>query len=216
MPKGYKGKFIVLEGIDLTGKGTHTIKLAQHFYQKSKKNVFLLTREPTMATEEGKMLRHLLMTMKDPIAERERLFQLYVTDRKNHMENFVMPALKFGAVVLCDRFKHSSIAYQGALGVPIRRIIDAHREMIVPDLTVILDIPPEEYAKKSAAEQKTHEEVFDKNMEFITKVREIYLQMPKLLPNENIKIISSLPPFEEVHQKVIEEVEKILSPNKLD
>jgi len=207
----HKGRFIVLEGIDLTGKGTHTIGLAQHFYHKSKENVFLLTREPTMATEEGRMLRYLLKNMKDPTAERERLLQLYVADRRKHMENFVMPALEFGAIIFCDRFKHSSIAYQGALGIPVGRIIDAHSGMAVPDLTIILDIPPEEYVRKSAAEQKTHEEVFDKDREFITKVREIYLRMPRLLPDENIKIISSLPPFKEVHEKVIEEVEKILS-----
>jgi len=205
-----KGKFIVIEGIDLTGKGAHTIGLPRHFYQKSKENVFLLTREPTMSTEEGRILRDLLQTMKDPKAEAERLFQLYVADRKKHMQNFVIPALEFGAIVFCDRFKHSTIAYQGALGIDVGRIIEAHKEMIVPDLTIILDITPEEYVKKAAIEKQTHVEVFDKDKEFITKVRKIYLQMPELLPNENIKIISATPPFEEVHQEIIEEVEKIL------
>jgi dTMP kinase len=211
----FKGKFVVLEGIDLSGKGTHTIGLAKHFYTKSKQNIFLLTREPTMSTDEGKLLRHLLQTMEDPKAEAERLFQLYVADRKKHLANFVIPALKFGAIVFCDRFKHSTIAYQGALGVPVEKIIDAHSEMIVPDLTIIFDIAPEEYERKFAMQKSkgTHQEVFDRDSEFIAKVREIYLQMPKLLPQENIKIIDASRPFEEVHKEVIAEVEKILLPS---
>lgn len=94
--------------------------------------------------------------------------------------------------------------------MPLDKIIDAHKELVVPDLTIILDITMEEFEKRLAANGETHSEVFDYDKEFISKVREIYLQMPKLLPDEKIVFISSMEPFEEVHKKVIAEVEKIL------
>jgi len=205
-----KGKFIVLEGIDYCGKGTQSAILARYFFNKDKKSPVVLTREPTMLTEEGRTIRNLLMTMKNPLEGAEKLFHLYVEDRKKHVNQFIQPALDFGAIVISDRYKYSTIAYQGAQGNPIEKIIEAHYGLLIPDLAIVLDITPEEYAERATKERGTHVEIFDQNKEFIARVREIYLQMPKLLPDENIKIISAMPTFEEVHQQVISEVEKAL------
>jgi dTMP kinase len=206
----HKGKFIVLEGIDYCGKGTHARKLADHLFSKNKRFSILLTREPTMLTEEGRKIRNLLMSMKNTSEEKEALFQLYIEDRKKHLAQHVIPALEFGSIVISDRHKHSTIAYQGAQGVPIDKIIAAHEGMLTPDLTIIFDTSPEEYVRRAAFDSRKEPEVFDKDKEFISKVREIYLQMPTLLPEENIKIIDAARPFEEVHQEVIVEVEKVL------
>lgn len=211
MAHDYKGKFIVLEGIELNGKDTHTAALAKYFFFKNKEHSVVLTREPTKLTEEGRMLRKMLLEMKEPRKENEKLFNLYLADRKKHVNELIIPALKFGTTVISNRHKHATIAYEGALGIPIQKIIDAHKGIIVPDLTIILDITMDEFDKRLAANAQTHSEVFDYDREFISKVREIYLQMPKLLPDENIKIISSMEPFEEVHQKVVAEVEKVLA-----
>lgn len=210
MQHGYPGKFIVLEGIELNGKDTHAAALARYLHFKDKKYSIVLTREPTKLTDEGRMLRKMLLEMKEPQKENEKLFNLYVADRKKHVNDLIIPALKFGATVISNRQKHSTIAYEGALGIPIEKIIDAHKEMIAPDLTIILDITIEEFERRFTENTITHSEVFDKDKEPMEKIREIYLQMPQLLPDENIKIISSMEPFEEVHQKVIAEVEKIL------
>jgi dTMP kinase len=207
---GYKGRFIVLEGIELNGKDTHTTALAKYLFYKNKEHSVILTREPTKLTEEGKILRKMLLEMENPRKDSEKFFNLLVDDRTRHVNELIVPALKFGATVISNRHKYSTIAYEGSLGIPIPRIIEAHKGMVVPDLTIILDITMEEFEKRFAENSDTHKEVFDKDKAFISQVREVYLQMPELLPEENIKIISSMEPFEEVHQKVIEEVEKIL------
>jgi dTMP kinase len=209
----YKGKFIVLDGIDYCGKGSHITALANYFFSKSKESVVVLTREPTMLTEEGKEIRKLLATMKSPREAADRLFYLYPADRKKHVNRFIIPCMSFGAIVISDRYKYSTIAYQGAQGIPVERTIEVHKEMLIPDLALILDITPEEYVMRAVSNRRQQPEVFDKNKEFIRKVRQIYLEMPELLPNENIKIISSMSPFEEVHPLVVAEVEKIMLSN---
>ncbi len=211
MAHGYRGKFIVLEGIELNGKDTHTAALSKYFFFKNKEHSVILTREPTKLTEEGKLLRKMLVEIKEPEKEKERLLELYIADRKKHVEGLIIPALKFGSTVICDRFKHSTIAIQGALGIPVEKIIEAHKGIIVPELTIILDITIDEYAKRLSENVSNHNEVFDKDKELMIKIRENYMRMPELLPDENIKFISSMEPFEEVHQKVVAEVEKILS-----
>lgn len=208
MENNYPGKFIVLEGIELNGKDTHSTALARHLFFKDKQHSVVLTREPTKLTEEGRLLRKMLLEMKEPRKENEKLFNLYVADRKKHLDGLIVPALKFGATVISDRHKHSTIAYEGSLGMPIEKIIDAHKGMIAPDLTIILDITIDEFVRRFASSSETHSEVFDRDKELMTKIREVYLQMPELLHDENIKIISSMEPFEEVHEKIIKEVEK--------
>jgi dTMP kinase len=207
----FPGKFIVLEGIELNGKDTHTAALSKHFFFKNKEHSVILTREPTKLTEEGRLLRKMLLNMKQPQKENEKLFDLYLADRRKHVEGLIIPALKFGSTVISDRFKHSTIAYEGALGIPIERIINAHKGIIAPDLTIILDITIDEFKRRFAESAATHSEVFDTNVELMTKIREVYMRMPELLPDENIKFISSMEPFEQVHQKVVAEVEKIIS-----
>jgi len=207
---GYRGKFIVLEGIELNGKDTHTAALSKYFFFKNKEHSVVLTREPTKLTEEGRLLRKMLVEMKEPEKEREKLFELYIADRKKHVEGLIIPALKFGSTVISDRFKHSTIAIQGALGIPVGKIIEAHKGIIAPDLTIILDITIDEYVKRFSSNAGTHSEVFDNDRELMVKIRENYMRMNELLPDENIKFISSMEPFEKVHEKVIAEVEKIL------
>jgi len=210
MRNSFKGKFIALEGIELNGKDMHASALARHLHFKDKKYAVVLTREPTKLTDEGRLLRKMLAEMKDPRNEGERLFNLYLEDRRKHVNGLIIPALQFGATVISNRYKHSAIAIQGALGVPIQRMIDAHREIISPDLTIILNITIDEFKRRYTENTVTHSEVFDKNVELMEKIRENYLRMPEMLPDENIKIISSMEPFEEVHQKVVKEVEKVL------
>ncbi len=103
------GRFFVIEGIDGSGKSTFARSLAE-FIQAQGRPV-LLTREPG-ATELGKVLRSLVQESKssiDPYAE----LLLFTADRAQHMAQVVRPALGRGQIVITDRFKYSSLAYQG-------------------------------------------------------------------------------------------------------
>jgi dTMP kinase len=146
----------------------------------------------------------MLQSQTDPSSNATELLGLYLSDRKEHLEKEILPALKQGKVVLCDRYKYSTIVYQSVQGLPIQHLIDLHLGMKVPDLALIFDLDANialHRINNSALRKGT--EKFEKK-EFLQKAREAFLLLETLLPQENIKIIdASLP-----KNKVLEQIKK--------
>jgi dTMP kinase len=131
-----KPLFIVFEGIDGSGKTTQAKLLASHF--ESLGVPIVLTREPS----DGAVgLRIRSMTTRPSPEEETRLF---TEDRRDHTNRVILPALDRGETVICDRYVYSSVAYQGARGVDIGRIL-ADNSVFAPaaDVTFLLEIPPD-------------------------------------------------------------------------
>lgn len=137
------GAFVVLEGGDGAGKSTQVARLAA--WLTADGHEVVVTRQPG-GTAIGDQVRHLLL---DPVwgdvdARAEAL--LYAADKAQHLHEIVRPALARGAVVVCDRYVDSMIAYQGAGRVlaedEIRGIADFATAGLRPDLTVVLDVDP--------------------------------------------------------------------------
>lgn len=203
---GKKGKFIVLEGIDGCGKSTHIKNIASYLFAKDKSNHILITREPTMVSKYGKKVRDLLAKQKDPEKNAELFTQLYVSDRKFHIKKMVIPAMKEGCIVVSDRYKYSTFAYQLSQGEKMENLVKTHRGLIVPDLVIILDISEEESIKRIG--DKKGKELFEKK-EFLRKVRANYLKMNELFPDENIVIINGERSKEEVFESIKKEIDKL-------
>ena len=207
-----KGRFIVIDGIDASGKGTIVMALTGWLTEKKKlpEERLLVTFEPT-AGKHGSAVRRLLASEESPEANAGKCLELYVKDRKEHLEKEVLPALKEGKIVVCDRFKYSTIAYQKEQGIPVKKILSLHKGMRKPDLVLILDVPSSASMKRIESDPKR--KVYDKfeKEKFLEKVRMSFLNMPKLLPGENIKVIDASRPIEEVFASVQKEVEKLLS-----
>ena len=106
----YSGLFIVLEGIDGTGKSTQTQRLATYFSALGWEVV--LSREPTDGPW-GKKLRESATTGR---LEPEQELEYFLLDRKEHVENLILPSLKDDKVVILDRYYFSTMAYQGCRG----------------------------------------------------------------------------------------------------
>ena len=98
MKKMRKGKFIVFEGIDGCGKGTQMLKLANFLFSLNKYNHILITREPYKLREIREILQ------KDEPAEEksQELTELFVKDRKEHVDELINPALNKGIIVISD------------------------------------------------------------------------------------------------------------------
>jgi dTMP kinase len=136
-----RGYFITFEGTEGSGKSTQIEILARHLIRHGHKVV--TTREPG-GTAFGEQIRRVLLSVKnhrlDPRAE---LF-LYLASRTQHLEEVILPAMKKGKIVLCDRFSDATVAYQGfgrRLDMKVvRTAVGYAAKGLSPDLTLLLDL----------------------------------------------------------------------------
>lgn len=130
-----QGLFIVLEGIDGTGKSSHAKRLASYFSSLGREVV--LSREPTDGPW-GKKLRDSATTGR---LEPEEELEYFLRDRREHVDQLIRPALAEGKVVILDRYYFSTMAYQGARGFDPAQIRRRNEEFApVPDWLFILDV----------------------------------------------------------------------------
>ncbi|MBI5045865.1 MAG: hypothetical protein HZC14_02610 [Candidatus Niyogibacteria bacterium] len=214
--------FIVLEGIDGSGKST-LLKGVQK-YLEDKRVPFYITAEPT-DLEYGKRIRRILdHGGRDEDGNKvaaEDLQRLYILDRLNHRKS-EGEFLKTMAVI-SDRDWESTLAYAMAFGVNPRWVIDEHArlaseagiELFFSNLTLIVDITPEEALRRQKAMGKILD-YFESDIAKRGKLREAYLSLPavlrQLLPDIpfNIKVIDGMRPPEEVLQSVLLHLEPLL------
>jgi dTMP kinase len=199
-----KGKFITIEGPDGAGKTTQAGKLVE--YLKSKGKRVIATREPG-GTALGEQLRKILLDPEgSPVSSAEAL--IYAACRAQLLEKMVIPALKEGFIVVCDRFVDSSLAYQGyARGIGINRILQLNKWVIGPywpDITILLDIDPAESLKRLTGGKDRLE---SEALEFHQKVREGYMKVREMFP-DRIKVIDASLPVKEVFERLVAELEK--------
>ncbi len=138
-----KYRFIVLDGVEGAGKSTQIARLADALREMGED--VLVTVEPG-GTPVGSAIRQILLSPEHEIAPLTEIF-LFCASRAQHCEEVIRPAVEAGQVVLCDRFSAATFAYQGYAGeageeLVVRLDAEATRGL-VPDMTVILDLPPE-------------------------------------------------------------------------
>ncbi len=131
-----KGLLIVFEGTDGTGKSTQLEILAQDLLAKGLPVV--ITREPTDGTY-GKQIRALYAN-RDTVSLEEEL-ELFLADRKEHVDQLLTPALESGKIILCDRYYLSTVAYQGAAGLDPDHILARNDFAPTPDLALLFHAP---------------------------------------------------------------------------
>ena len=130
----FPGKFIVIEGIDGAGKSTQVGMIAGYF---SKKGAAVhMTSEPTQLPI-GELIRRQLMGEWNSSPESLQL--LFAADRADHLEKEILPNLKKGVNVFCDRYFVSSLAY-GAVDCPLGWLVEVNKIFLMPDLAIFLDI----------------------------------------------------------------------------
>jgi dTMP kinase len=192
------GLFIVLEGIDGTGKSTQARRLGEWFVSQGREVV--LSREPTNGPW-GKKLRESASTGR--LAPQDEL-QYFLNDRRQHVEEKIAPALAAGKVVILDRYYFSTMAYQGARGfdpVEIRRMNEEFAP--VPDLLLILDLDVDTAHDRIGHRGDSTNE-FEKH-ESLTRCREIFLA---LKDEPFVRVIDSNAPLDEVSERIRKAVEE--------
>ena len=137
----HKGLFIAFEGGEGSGKSTQA-KMLDQMLRRLGINV-VLTREPG-GTDAGRTIRRLLLELKGMELTKKAELLLFLADRAQHVETVIEPALERGAVVICDRYAGSTLAYQcyaGGLDLTFVKSASAWAaSCIKPDVTYFLDI----------------------------------------------------------------------------
>ncbi|HSE04404.1 MAG TPA: dTMP kinase [Methylomirabilota bacterium] len=204
------GVFIALEGGEGAGKSTQSDRLAG-WLREAGYDV-LLTHEPG-DTEVGQKLRRIVL---DPqtgnISDRTETL-LYAADKAEHVDRVVAPALTRGAVVITDRYVDSTLAYQGAG----RALDDREVERVArwatgdlrPNLTVLLDLPPQAGLTRFAERDRIEGE----SVEFHERVRQGFLRLASAQP-EHYLVLDARRPIDEVAAQIRERVEPLLEQAK--
>ena len=208
-----KNLFIVLDGMDGCGKSTHLSNLQEYLFKLDKHVRILCTREPTYGLY-GAKIREMLEKHSNPYSDTEKLLNLYLKDRRDHVEHLIKPFLKKDhdnvSIVLCDRYYYSTIAYQHAQGVEISKLINLNKGFLKPDMAIIFDIHPETALRRIKRER--HIEKFEK-IEFMSELRENFLNLKELL-DENIVYVDTSGTSEETFEKVKNAVDNLLDSHK--
>lgn len=167
--------FITFEGIDGSGKSTQVELLRQSLLRQGKRVV--VTREPG-GTRLGEKIRNMLLHEEQPVTAWAELL-LYAASRAQLTEQVIRPAIQQGAIVLCDRFTDSSLAYQGfGLDMPVDAIKQINHWAtggLQPNLTLLLDLTPEQALRRNP--DKKRDRIEQRMIEFHRRVREGYLSL---------------------------------------
>lgn len=207
-----KGKFIVFEGIDGSGKTTQINQLSKWLIGTDlipENNKLVITREPG-GTKLGKSIRSLLLDTsreKSPGSITELL--LYAADRSQHVNEIIRPTLDKGDWVISDRFCGSTLAYQGygrKLDINLIKDLEAiATQGIAPDITFLLDIPIEESIRRRM--NRKDDRIEKEGREFLSNVS---LGFQALSEDRNWKKISAINSEEKIISEIKSEIKKLI------
>lgn len=179
--------FITFEGIDGSGKTTQTKLLKKWLESKGFKTI--LTEEPTHSAI-GKELRKLMKRKAHDWVEAI----LFSADRALHCEQVIIPNLD--KTVICDRYTHSTLAYQTSMGLDRKWVECLNKNAPEPDITIYLDVSPETAMKR--INKRAKQTVKYEQLELLRKVRNEYLRMK----SNKFKIINGEKTIQEVYEEV--------------
>lgn len=185
------GFFITLEGIDGSGKSTQASRLVTWIQDRLGRKV-VWTREPGGWGDGA--FREMLVRgeWEHPYTE---LF-LFMADRCEHARRVILPALEGGCVVLCERYQDSTLAYQSygmGLSAEVISLVFGSIGLPVPDLTLWLDIPPEE-AMRRLGLRGVADRIESRGLDFFRRVREGYDLIALREPHRVMRISASKDP----------------------
>jgi dTMP kinase len=136
----------------------------------------------------------------DEHIDHRALALLFAADRVDHITREIQPALRSGAVVLCDRYLGSSLIYQGAF-CDLAWVREINRHAPPADLTLVLDVSAEEAHRRRAA-RGAPAELFE-DVELQARLAEAYRSLPALLPEHAVQVVDGTGPPEAVESGLV-------------
>ncbi len=206
MVHDYKGIFVTLEGPEGAGKTTQVKLLSKELTTMGVDHV--ITRDPG-GTPLGKQIRRILLSTEYTVAPLAELL-LYQADRAQHVAEKILPALERGALVICDRYIDSTVAYQGYGRQLDMELINTLNGMstqgLTPDLTILFDI--ESADGLSRLHPGGHDRMEKENIEFHLRVRDGYRKIADENPDrfKTLDASKALSVVQEEFRKIVFDV----------
>lgn len=208
MTEQYPGVFITLEGPEGAGKTTQLKLLSKHLEDSGIEHV--ITRDPG-GTALGKPIRRILLNSESEVHPLTELL-LYEADRAQNVSEVIVPGLKAGKVVFCDRYIDSTAAYQGFGRGIDEKLIDMLNEVatsgLKPDLTILFDIESSEGL--SRLHPSGHDRLEREALDFHRRVREGYLTLSKRDPRR-WRILDAAAPMSSVQDELRRLVQEVMN-----
>ncbi|NIM95501.1 MAG: dTMP kinase [Anaerolineales bacterium] len=180
--------FITLEGPEGGGKTTQAKLLAEELVNRGYD--VLLSREPG-GSSIGEQVRRILFSLDNTSMHPRTEFLLFSASRAQHVEEVILPHLEHGGTVVCDRYYHSSLAYQGyghELDLEALRLITEFATAdLQPDLILLLDLPVE-YGLRRRKEEGHWNRLDAYQLKFHKRVRDGYLDMAASDPQRWVSV----------------------------
>ena len=200
-----KGLFISIEGPDGAEKTT-VLEYFIGFFQDREVEL-VMTREPG-GTPIGEKLRSILLDKNNSEMSAITEMLIYAASRAQHVAQLIRPAIERGAVVVCDRYIDSSIAYQGygrSLGGMVEEVNLHAIDGIQPDLTIFLDLDPEVGKRRILCDRKECDRLEQEKLEFHYRVYEGYKAIEKAHPNRVVAVDASRT-IEELREEIYKRI----------
>lgn len=206
-----RGKFITFEGAEGTGKTLHTKMLCAYLRKKGLEVVHTL--EPG-STRVGKKIRNILLDPKNKgMTDLAELF-LYLADRNQHVTELIIPNLKKGKIVICDRYYDATVVYQGygrGISLPIiKKLNQLATKGLKPDLTIVLDVPVKLGLRRAFRTGPYRGDRIEREkIVFHQRVRKGYQKIAKQEP-KRVKVVKTTLTIAQVQQKIKQLVDRVL------
>jgi len=203
VPGHPRAAFIVLEGGDGAGKTVQSRALCSALKREGYR--VHPTAEPTRSPV-GRLIRRNFLQREKTSPEVEAL--LFAADRFMHLNSEIRPALAAGKIVVCDRYKYASFAYQGAQGVDMKWLQEINQFADRPHIAIYLDVP----AETSLSRLRRKKTVLEK-LDLQRRVRKEYL---KLVQSGELVLVNSNRPIEKVSEDIYVLVKRRLRQTRHD
>jgi dTMP kinase len=206
-PVTHNGLFITFEGVEGSGKTTQIKRLEAWLAEAGR--AVIDSRDPG-GTDIGMQIRQILLDPANSAMSDRAELMLYAADRAQHVAEKLKPAVEAGTVVLCDRYVHSTVAYQGyGRGLPFKDIHTLNSlatQGLWPDLVILLDLDPSVGLNRAKAVGRP-DRLEQEALQFHERVRQGFLELAQM-ETERFVIVDAAKSADEVAALIQEQVAK--------
>ncbi|GFO97763.1 thymidylate kinase [groundwater metagenome] len=217
--------FIVIEGIDGSGKGTQATKLFSEIKEGKFPSLINVAVKKTMEPTNGligELIRQFLTD--DKFVAKEQLALLFAADRLDNLYKNIKPILNKAGVVISERYVYSTLAYQSCEGIDFDWLCKINKFAIPPDLAILLDVNPSKSLTRFKSDSNNgkrkweKQEYFEKKLFLLERIRERYLEIFRgeieseryNFLDTNFVIIDASKDREEVYERIKEHVNALI------